>query len=101
MKFTIPLALFLSVIIAYPVLNRTHLLQIGSLTFLAFFATLPWDAYLVSHGVWTYPPGTIIGPRLWGIPAEELFFFVIQTYIAALIYVLLNKPLLYALYLAS
>lgn len=28
-----------------------------------------------------YPPDAIIGPTLFSIPAEELFFFVIQTYI--------------------
>lgn len=30
-----------------------------------------------------YPPDAIIGPTLLDIPAEELFFFVIQTYIVS------------------
>lgn len=30
-----------------------------------------------------YPPEAIIGPTLFSIPAEELFFFVIQTYIVS------------------
>ena len=99
-KFTIPLALILSVV-AYPVVNRIYALQIASLVFVAFFATLPWDAHLIASNVWTYPPEAILGPRLWGIPLEELFFFVIQTYITSLIYVLFNKPLLHPLYLRS
>ena len=28
-----------------------------------------------------YPPDVVIGPTLLDIPAEEVFFFVIQTYI--------------------
>lgn len=35
------------------------------------------------------------------IPAEELFFFVVQTYITSLLYHVLNKPLLHAEYLGS
>jgi hypothetical protein len=31
--------------------------------------------------VTAYPPDAILGPTLFSIPAEELFFFVIQTYI--------------------
>ncbi|KAK3383525.1 Phytoene synthase [Lasiosphaeria ovina] len=100
LKFTIPLALALSLAI-YPVTTRAHIFQIASLVAIAFFATLPWDAYLIRHGVWTYPEEAIIGPRAWGIPIEELFFFVIQTYITSCIYILANKPVIHALYLGS
>jgi 15-cis-phytoene synthase/lycopene beta-cyclase len=61
--------------------------------------TIPWDAYLIYAKVWTYPPNAIIGPTLFGIPIEELFFFVIQTYITSLLYILVNKPTLFAVYL--
>lgn len=100
LKFTIPLALVLT-IIAYPILHRTHFLQIASLIILSFTATLPWDSYLIRNKIWTYPPDAIIGPRFWGIPIEELFFFVIQTYITSLFYILLSKPLLHPLYLRN
>lgn len=63
-------------------------------------ATIPWDSYLIRHNVWTYPPDAILGPTFVSIPAEELFFFVIQTYITCLLYQLVNKPLLHAEYLA-
>jgi 15-cis-phytoene synthase/lycopene beta-cyclase len=100
LKFTIPLAAFLT-LISYPILTRIHLFQIAALVILAFSATLPWDAYLIKTGVWTYPPEVIIGPKWMGIPYEELFFFVIQTYITSLIYLLFNKPVLHAKYLRS
>jgi len=87
--------------IAYPILHRIHFLQIGSLIILSFVATLPWDAYLIRSNVWTYPPDAIIGPRFWGIPVEELFFFVIQTYITSLFYILLSKPLFHPIYLKT
>jgi 15-cis-phytoene synthase / lycopene beta-cyclase len=61
--------------------------------------TIPWDAYLIYAKVWTYPPNAILGPTLFRIPVEELFFFVIQTYITSLLYILVNKPTLFAVYL--
>ena len=54
---------------------------------------------MIRTGVWTYPPDGILGITLLAIPAEELFFFVIQTYITSLLYVLINKPTLYMTHL--
>lgn len=87
--------------VAYPILNRIHGYQIFALIVIAFTATLPWDSHLISTGVWTYPSDVIIGPKWLGIPVEELFFFIIQTYITSLIYILFNQPLLHAQYLRS
>jgi 15-cis-phytoene synthase / lycopene beta-cyclase len=67
----------------------------------AFTATVPWDSYLIKIGVWTYPPDAIVGPTWLGIPFEELFFFIIQTYITSLLAILMNKPLLHAQYLVQ
>jgi 15-cis-phytoene synthase/lycopene beta-cyclase len=64
-------------------------------------ATIPWDSYLIRTGVWTYPPGGVLGPSLFAIPVEELFFFVIQTFISALLYILFSKPVLQAQYLST
>ncbi|KAK7701872.1 hypothetical protein SLS64_010006 [Diaporthe eres] len=100
LKFTIPLATALTVI-SYPILTRRHWYQTSILVLIAVVATIPWDSYLIRHNVWTYPPDVVIGPTLLSIPAEELFFFVIQTYITALLYHVLNKPLLHAEYLDS
>jgi len=98
LKFTVPLAAVLT-LISYPILSRIQWHKIAFLITVAFTATLPWDAYLIHHHVWTYPADAIIGPRLLGVPAEELFFFVIQTYITSVVYIVMNKPLLHVQYL--
>lgn len=100
LKFTIPLATVLT-LISHPLLTRRQWYQTSILVLIAVVATIPWDSYLIRHNVWTYPPDAVIGPTLLSIPAEELFFFVIQTYITSLLYHLLNKPLLHAEYLNS
>ncbi|KAI1411439.1 Squalene/phytoene synthase-domain-containing protein [Hypoxylon sp. FL1857] len=100
LKYTIPPAGLLT-FISGPLLTRLDLYKTLTLILVAFFATLPWDSYLVRHGIWTYPPDAIAGPRLFSVPAEELFFFVIQTYITSMLYVLLNKPVLHAQFLTN
>jgi 15-cis-phytoene synthase/lycopene beta-cyclase len=65
----------------------------------AVIYTIPWDAYLIYAKVWTYPPNVILGPTLLRIPVEELFFFVIQTYITSLLYILVNKSTFFPAYL--
>jgi len=46
-------------------------------TVLAVAYTTPWDRLLISMGVWSYGPGAVAG-RLWGVPYEEIAFFVLQ-----------------------
>ncbi|KAI0419551.1 hypothetical protein F5X98DRAFT_372565 [Xylaria grammica] len=100
LTYTIPLAGILTIILR-PLLTRLDVYKTLVLILIAFFATLPWDSYLIRHGIWTYPPDAILGPRLFGIPVEELFFFVIQTYITSLLYILLNKPVLHAQFVTN
>ncbi|KAI0532695.1 hypothetical protein GGR58DRAFT_489338 [Xylaria digitata] len=100
LTYTIPLAGSLTAILK-PLLTRLDLYKALALILVAFFATLPWDSYLIHRSVWTYPPDAIIGPRLFGVPVEELFFFIIQTYITTLLYILLNKPVLHAQFLTN
>lgn len=66
---------------------------------IAVVATIPWDSYLIQNRIWSYPADAIIGPTLFSIPAEEVFFFVIQTYNTTLLYLILNKPTLHPIYL--
>ena len=54
-------------------------------------STIPWDSYLIRNNIWTYPATAVLGPSLFQIPVEELFFFVIQTYATSLVYLCLNK----------
>ena len=62
-------------------------------------ATTPWDSYLIHNRIWTYPENVIIGPTLFKIPAEEIFFFVIQTYNTSILYLILSKPTFHSVYL--
>ena len=97
-KFTIPLAVLLTVA-GKPFLTRLDAVRIAFLVTIAVVATIPWDSYLIRTGVWTYPDDGILGPTAFSIPIEELFFFVIQTYIASMLYIICNKPVLLAQYL--
>ncbi|CAG9940667.1 unnamed protein product [Clonostachys rosea f. rosea IK726] len=99
-KFTIPLAGLLTVI-AKPFLTYLDATRILFLVTVAVTATIPWDSYLIRTGVWTYPEDGVLGQSLFSIPVEELFFFVIQTYITSLVYILCNKPVLLAQYLTT
>ncbi|TVY37643.1 Bifunctional lycopene cyclase/phytoene synthase [Lachnellula occidentalis] len=100
LKYTIPPAIALSYIYR-PLLTRLDVCKILFLITIAVVSTIPWDSYLIRRKIWTYPPSVIIGPRFLSIPAEELFFFVIQTYNTTLIYLFLSKPLLHSKYLVA
>lgn len=65
----------------------------------AVVSTTPWDSYLIRTRIWTYPPNAIIGPTLFRIPYEEVFFFVIQTYNTSLLYLLVSKPVFHPVFL--
>ena len=64
-------------------------------------ATIPWDSYLIRHNVWSYPPDAVLGPTLFQIPAEELFFFVIQTYNTSFLYFIVSAPTFHPIYLCG
>ncbi|KAK8155188.1 Squalene/phytoene synthase-domain-containing protein [Phyllosticta citrichinensis] len=98
LKYTIPPAIVLS--IAYrPLLTRLDLYRIAFLVVIAVLSTIPWDSYLIRTRVWSYPSHVIIGPKLLDIPAEEVFFFVIQTFSTSLLYLFLSKPVFHPAYL--
>lgn len=58
---------------------------LAALVVIAFVYTTPWDNLLVARGVWSYPPGAVLGTIGW-VPVEEYAFFVIQTLITGLGY---------------
>ena len=68
---------------------------------IAVSSTIPWDSYLIRNRIWTYPPNVIIGPKIFDIPLEEVFFFIVQTYNTSLLYLIINKPTLHPTYLRS
>ncbi|RYP57414.1 hypothetical protein DL769_009484 [Monosporascus sp. CRB-8-3] len=99
-KFTIPLAGLLTVLLK-PLLTKADLYKTSALIVIAFTSALPWDSYLVHRQIWTYPKDAVLGPRLFKVPVEELFFFVIQTYITSMFYILLNKSSFHPQYLTN
>ncbi|EXJ85526.1 hypothetical protein A1O1_05890 [Capronia coronata CBS 617.96] len=97
-KYTIPPAIVLTIVLA-PLFTRRDIFKICFLLVVAVAYTIPWDSYLITTGVWTYPSDVIVGPTVFDIPAEELFFFIIQTYITACLQILLSKSVVTATYL--
>ncbi|KAF4309965.1 Squalene/phytoene synthase [Botryosphaeria dothidea] len=97
-KYTIPPAVALTFLYR-PLLNRLDLYKIFFLVTIAVVSTIPWDSHLIRTRVWTYPAHVIVGPKLFDIPAEEVFFFVIQTYNTSLLYLLMSKPVFFPTYL--
>ncbi|KAF2157329.1 Lycopene beta-cyclase [Myriangium duriaei CBS 260.36] len=98
LKFNIPPAIALS-FLCRPLLTRLDLYRISFLITIAVLYTIPWDSYLIRTKIWSYPQDVIIGPTLYDIPLEEVFFFVIQTYNTSLLYLLLSKTTLHPTYL--
>jgi 15-cis-phytoene synthase/lycopene beta-cyclase len=64
-------------------------------------ATIPWDSYLIRTNIWSYPSHVIVGPKLFDIPYEEVFFFVIQTYNTSILYLILSRPTYQPIYLRA
>ncbi|KAL8914373.1 MAG: hypothetical protein Q9171_001003 [Xanthocarpia ochracea] len=83
----------------YPLCTKIDIYKILFLVVIAVVSTTPWDSYLIRRRIWTYPANAIVGPTLFGIPAEEIFFFVIQTYNTSLLYLLVSKPTFHPIYL--
>ncbi|KAK5139698.1 hypothetical protein LTR04_003385, partial [Oleoguttula sp. CCFEE 6159] len=98
LKYTIPPAIALTLLYR-PLLTRLDVYKILFLVIIALVSTTPWDSYLIRTRIWTYPSNAIIGPTLFDIPAEELFFFVVQTYTTSLLYLFLSKPTFHPAYL--
>lgn len=66
---------------------------------IAVVSTIPWDSHLVRSSIWTYPAGAVLGPTIFSIPIEEVFFFIIQTYLTSLLYLLLSRPIVHGAHL--
>ncbi|GAA5927008.1 hypothetical protein JCM1841_001609 [Sporobolomyces salmonicolor] len=66
---------------------------------IAVLATIPWDSYLIRNRIWSYPQSSVVGPTLFAIPYEEIFFFFIQTYLTATVYALFTRPVVHAVLL--
>ncbi|EWZ33630.1 Squalene/phytoene synthase-domain-containing protein [Fusarium oxysporum Fo47] len=100
LKYTIPFGVVLAAVYR-PLMSRLDVFKLVFLITVAVVSTIPWDSYLIKNRIWTYPPGVVVGLTAWDIPAEELFFFVIQTLNTSLLYMILSKPTFHPIYLAK
>ena len=66
-------------------MTRTWLLGVGVLWVVAVTYTGPWDHFIIEQGVWSYPPGRIIGPTIGNVPLEEYCFMVLQVTLTGLV----------------
>lgn len=98
LKYTIPPAIVLTFLYR-PLFTKLDIYKILFLITIAVTSTIPWDSYLIRTNIWSYPRDVIIGPKLFDIPLEEVFFFVIQTYNTTLLYLFLSKPTFHPIYL--
>ncbi len=89
-KYTIPPAIALTILYR-PFFTPRDVYRILFLISIAVTYTIPWDAYLIKKRIWTYPSHVVWGQTLFGIPYEEVFFFVIQTYTTSLLYLFTSK----------
>ncbi|PYH44064.1 terpenoid synthase [Aspergillus saccharolyticus JOP 1030-1] len=98
--YTVPVATVLTVFY-YPFFTARDIGKIVLINILAVTCTIPWDSYLIRHHIWSYPADATLNCTLFAIPAEEVAFFVLQTYITALLYCICSKPLVQPMYLRS
>lgn len=55
---------------------------------IAVLYATPWDNYLVYREIWRYPMDRILF-RIWHVPVEEYFFFIVQSLIQSTLLLLL------------
>ncbi|KAK6348818.1 hypothetical protein TWF730_009587 [Orbilia blumenaviensis] len=99
-KYTIPVAILLTILLK-PFKTSADHYKVTYLLVIAVTATIPWDSYLLKNKVWTYPEHAVIGATFWRIPVEELFFFLIQTYITSLVCIIAGKSIVPSAYLPT
>lgn len=95
--YTVPAALLLHYILK-PIQTRRDAFKTLFLIGVALIYTTPFDSFLIRSKIWSYPGDSVMA-TVWSIPLEEYFFFVIQTYITASLYLILTKPIFFPAYL--
>jgi lycopene beta-cyclase len=58
---------------------------------LAVIYTGPWDHFIIEQGVWSYPPGRVLGPAIGNVPIEEYAFFLLQVLLTGLVLLMLTE----------
>ncbi len=58
---------------------------------------LVWDVLFTTKGVWGFNQKYVLGANIWGLPVEEIFFFLTVPFACIFIYACLNHYLKYML----
>ncbi len=59
--------------------------SVAAVALVATLYTAPWDNYIIAQGVWSYPPGSVLGVTVGLVPLEEHGFFVLQVLLTGLV----------------
>ncbi|GAA6040552.1 hypothetical protein JCM8097_005460 [Rhodosporidiobolus ruineniae] len=97
-RWTLPPALLLWAVFR-KLRTRRDVYKTWFLIAIAVSATIPWDSYLIRNRIWSYPASSVVGPTLFDIPYEEVFFFFVQTYITSAVYAIFTRPVVHAVLL--
>jgi lycopene cyclase domain-containing protein len=73
-------------------LGRRLILALAVTACLAVVYTGPCDSTIIAQGVWSYPPGRVLGPTLALVPLEEYAFFVLQVLMTGCLTASLLRP---------
>lgn len=73
--------------------GRDLLWQLPLVGLIAVIYTGPWDASLITQGVWSYPPAQVLGHTVLRVPVEEYGFYVLQVLLTGLVAALLWRRL--------
>jgi lycopene cyclase domain-containing protein len=65
-------------------MSRRWALGVAAVCALAVAYTGPWDHFIIEQGVWSYPPGRVLGPTIGNVPVEEYAFFLLQVTLTSL-----------------
>jgi lycopene cyclase domain-containing protein len=60
----------------------------AALAGVALLYTTPWDNAIIANGVWSYPPGRVLGPAIGRVPLEECAFYILQVVLTGAVTVL-------------
>jgi lycopene beta-cyclase len=84
--FLVPALVLLAALLAWRGLfNRRLLIALAATSAIAVVYTGPWDSFIIAQGVWSYPPGRVLGPTIGGVPLEEYAFFVLQVLLTGML----------------
>jgi 15-cis-phytoene synthase/lycopene beta-cyclase len=78
--------------ITWSKLIRRHMRSLLVIVILIMMVSIPWEIISVNR-IWYYSPEAILGPRILGLPIEELAFFIIDGLLVGTLTIILRDKL--------